>query len=107
MSVTYFKPGRPIAEESLPTVSEHLRQLARILNNTVAGQDNSSLAITLDGTVTTITDPRISAQTCLHLMPTSAAAAAALTSLWITCTKQQAVITGGSAGLTYTASIAG
>lgn len=107
MTITYFPLSRPPAQETMLDEAQHRRNLAHAVNLTMAGQDNSSFTVTLDGAITVVSDPRLSIQTCLSLMPTSAAAAAAIPSLWIVCEKGTATINGGSAGLIYTVSIAG
>ena len=107
MTTVYFPLGRPVVNEAMPDETQHRREIARSLNLVMSGRDNSSMSLTLDGATTTVFDPRISVQTAITLMPTSAAAAAALPSLWIVCTKGEAVIHGGSAGLTYTMGIQG
>lgn len=91
----------------MPDEAQHRRNLAHAVNLTMAGQDNSTFTVTLDGPITLVVDPRISIQTVITLMPTSAAAAAALPTMWFFCAKGEATIHGGSAGLTYTASVAG
>lgn len=106
MSVTYY-PQRTVVPLDLPDADTHRRDLARATNLLLAGHNNATIGLTLDGATTVLTDPRVSLQTCLQLMPTSAAAAAALPSLWIVCEKGQATINGGSAGLTYTAALTG
>lgn len=110
MSVTYFNE-RPVAQEQMPNLEAHLRNLAQTANSSMRGLDNTSFQITLaaGATSTTIQDPRLSLQTSINLMPTTADAAALIPSIWITCTKGMAVINHGAAAgdCIYTASIAG
>lgn len=110
-ATTYFA-GRPIVQEYMQDEGQHRREMARVVNNLVRGLNNSSMSVTLksSATTTTITDPRISLQTCMTLMPTTADAAAALATTYVTCSKGQAVITHVSntqTDRTFTVSISG
>lgn len=107
MTIVYFPLSRPPAQETMLDEAQHRRNLAHAVNLTMAGQDNSTMMLTLDGATTVVSDPRISLQTVCTLMPTTAAAAAALPSMWVACSKGEATIHGGSVGLTYTLGIQG
>lgn len=106
MTQAYFA-GRPMVNETLPDEHQHRRELARAVNANTMGYNNTTLSLTLDGATTTIIDRRISLQTAVLLMPTSAAAAAAKPALWVTCSKGQAVIHAGVVGATFTAVLIG
>lgn len=97
MAVSYF-PGRPLAQEYMPDAVQHRRDLARTANQAMRGLVNTTMSVTLtaSATSTTIKDPRISLQTCMALMPTTANAAAALATTYVVCSAGQAVITHAS-----------
>ena len=111
MSVTLF-PAHPSVEADLPNERQHRRQIAKVLRSAMRGQLNCSLSVTLteSATTTTITDARISTQTCISLMPTTANAANALATTYITCTQGSATITHASdtsTDRTFTAALIG
>jgi hypothetical protein len=91
MSVTTY-PARPAVQPDLADSRAHRRDLARATNLLLAGHNNATMAVTLatGAATTTITDPRISAQTAVILVPTTADAAAEHP--WVTVSKGQAVI---------------
>lgn len=90
--------GYPGVAESLPNEKDHRRAIAQTLNNTIQGKLNAVTSITLavSATTTTITDKRIGANTWIGLQPTTADAAAALSTTYVSAQ------TNGSATLTHT-----
>jgi hypothetical protein len=92
MSVTYYPP-RPAVPLEQTDSAQHRRALASTTNFLLAGHNSATMAVTLaTGAATTaITDPRISMQTVVAMVP-STADAAAETGRWITVSKGQAVI---------------
>lgn len=83
MTQTYF-PARPLVDEWMPDVGQHIRQIARVLNETQRGHINIGFMTTLtpSATTTVITDARISLQTAVHLSPLTASAAVAYPSIY-------------------------
>jgi len=81
-------------QEELPDDRQHRREIARTVNTLLRGQDNSSMQVTLvaGATQTVVTDARISLQTCVTLMPTTANAAAAIPTTYVVCEKGKATI---------------
>lgn len=100
-AVTYFA-GRGGVQEELADDRQHRREIARTVNLLLRGQDNSSMSVTLaaGATETVVIDPRISLQTCVTLMPTTADAAAALPTTYVVCEKGKATIYHASSGTT-------
>jgi hypothetical protein len=84
MTQTYY-PGREFAQEDMPEVRQHVRQIARLLNVGLRGQLNGTMSVTLTAgaTTTTVTDARISLSTVPLFVPTTANAAAALATLYV------------------------
>lgn len=77
-------------------IEEWTRKVAEVANSLRDGKINtvSTVTLTANTTTTTITDPRISANTFIGLMPTTATAQTAMGAGWrIACTEGQAVIT--------------
>lgn len=68
---------------------EHTRRIARAVNNMMQGKINAIGTVTLTaGSATTIySDPRISSNSYLGFMPTTANAAAALAGLYVSATQ--------------------
>lgn len=64
----------------------HRREIAGVLNNVLQGKLNNTgtLTITANAASTTLTDPRIGANSAVLLMPRTANAAAALASTYFT-----------------------
>lgn len=80
--VTAFPP----VPEVLPDVKEHLRKLARGINSLLQGRMNAKTTVTLTAgaTTTTLQDARITVDSFVGLMPTTANAAAALSTTYVT-----------------------
>lgn len=70
--------GRPRVSEFQPDEGQHRRQIARALNEALAGRLDCTKLVTLteDVTTTTVTDARININTAVLAMPTTANAAA-------------------------------
>lgn len=81
MSVVQFQ-GRPSVPISSSDQKQHLEQIARAARQVMRGQINCTLELTLDASVATtpIIDSRISIQTHIGFMPTTADAATELAS---------------------------
>lgn len=64
----------------------HRRQIAVVVNNLLSGKMNNTgdLTITANAATTTLTNPRIGANSTILLMPTTANAAAALGGIYFT-----------------------
>jgi hypothetical protein len=96
MTVAYPILGRRTVLEYMPDETAHRRDMARAVNELMAGHNNASLDVTLDpgAAFTTITDPRISIATAVVMVPAtlSAAAAVAAGTLYVTPTKGVATI---------------
>ena len=92
--------GYPLAPLLLSDEKEHRRQLATLLNNTIKGKLNAVTSVTLaaSSTTTTITDARIGPNTFIGLEPTTANAASARASLYVSAR------TKGSATLAHASS---
>lgn len=104
--------GRPGVLLSFPDEANHRRQLARGINRLTEGHFNGTLFVTLDPgvTTTTVTDSRISQQTCASFMPQTATAAAEVPTLYATCTNGSLTINHTNSGVTdrtYTMGIFG
>lgn len=86
--------GRPSVQTTARDERAHREQIARAVNNAMRGHLNCTLQLTLDAgvTTTTITDERISAQTFLGLMPTTANAAAAVATTYVVPSNGAAVV---------------
>lgn len=111
MTTTYFA-ARPSVQESMEDTKQHVREIARVVNSLVRGQDGSSMSVTLtpSAATTSIIDSRISLQTCVSMMPTTADAAAALATTYITCAAGVATINHANntqSDRTFTVSIHG
>lgn len=93
-------PARPAVQVSFgvntdPAANaEHRRQIAQAVNRLNQGHLNCVLFLTLDSnaTSTTITDARISKQTCIAFQPQTANAAAAVATTYAVCTNGSAVV---------------
>lgn len=104
--------ARPSVEIDMPDERRHRKELARVLNLVARGWMNVALFVTLDPGVatTTVIDARISAQTAAILCPTSANAAAAIPTTWVTCTNGEMVIhhaNNGQTNRTFTVGLIG
>lgn len=66
--------------------SRHLREIATVVNNILKGKLNVSgtFTATAASATTTLTDPRIGANSCVLVMPQTAHAAAELATLYFT-----------------------
>ena len=109
---TTYPAGRRLAQEYMPDEKQHRRELARAVNQAMVGHTNTTLFVTLTASAatTTITDSRISLQTCVALMPQTANAAAALATTYTTCGKGVATINHANntqADRTFTVAIQG
>ncbi len=107
-----YPAGRQLVPEFMPDEAVHRRQLARAVNQAMTGHTNTTLFVTLtvSAASTTITDARISLQTCVSLMPQTANAAAALATTYTTCAKGVATINHANntqADRTFTVAIQG
>lgn len=73
------------------------RQIVEWINRLLSGRLNASTTVTLtaNATSTTLTDPRISIESFIGFMPTTATAALAMTALYVSAR------TSGSATLTH------
>lgn len=83
---TPFK-GTPSVVEYLGDEREHRALIARTANLALGGKINATTSVTLNpsATTTTLSDPRISADSTVHLMPqTSAAATAFAAGIYVT-----------------------
>jgi len=93
--------GFPSVPEYAPNDVEHRRKLAKAINGLLSGRLNAvtTLTLTAGAASTTITDDRITPNSFIGLMPTTANAATALSTTYIpTATKISANGTGvGSA----------
>lgn len=78
-----MRPSVPLTWHSAP---EHLRLLAAAINDILIGRGNATGTLTIAASVgtTTLTDLRIGPDTCIALMPTTANAAAALATTYVT-----------------------
>ena len=85
---------------SIPDTGQHLRLVSTSLNNTINGKLNSTGTITLtaSATSTTLTDARISGNSVILFMPTTANARTALNGLHVSARAD------GSATLTHASS---
>lgn len=74
---------------------EDLRQMSQVINEVQKGKTNNvnTITLTVSVTTTTITDSRISIQSVISLMPTTANSAAAVTTTFIVPTTGSATIT--------------
>jgi hypothetical protein len=85
---------------SIPDTGQHLRLVSTSLNNTINGKLNSTGTITLtaSATSTTLTDARISGNSVILFMPTTANGRTALNNLFVSARSN------GSATLTHASS---
>ena len=98
-----YGQGRPLAQEYMPDIRAHLKQLAHVTNGAMFGQTNNSMQVTLNpsATSTTIVDSRISIQTAVQMIPMTAhAATAQLAGIYVIPSAGQAVIHHASAAAT-------
>lgn len=81
MNTGYLPPP-----QFMPNEVEHRRQLAQAITTTQQGKLNAvtNVTLTASATSTTLTDTRIGASTFIELMPTTATAATAKASVYIT-----------------------
>lgn len=93
MTISY-PPARMALQFTSGNPDQQLRTAAEVVNSMLAGKLNTTIFVTLDpGVATTaVQDARISAQTTAAFCPTSANAAAAIPTLWVTPTNKQLVI---------------
>lgn len=79
--------GRPAVQLSNPDAADHRRQIAQAVNRINQGHFNCTLFVTLvaNAATTTVTDSRISAQTCASFQPQTAHAAAEVPTLYAVC----------------------
>jgi hypothetical protein len=82
--------GLPKGFDPVPEIiadeQNHRRLLARALNRTIAGKLNCTFAaftLNANATTTTLTDSRIYATSYIDFMPTTANAASARASIWV------------------------
>lgn len=77
---------------------EHRRQISNVVNRILDGATNAvgSVTLTENSTTTTLNDIRIGVNSRILLMARTATAAAEMTSLYITPTKESATITHSS-----------
>ena len=94
--------GHPGVQVSFPNEKDHRRQIAQLANRLNQGQMNCTLIVTLDPDVTqtTVTDSRISSQTCVIFSPQTADAAAAIPTTSAVCTNGALVISHASSAET-------
>lgn len=80
--------GFPGVAKLLPDEKEHRRQIAQMLNDQVnRGKFNCTVSVTLavsPATTTTLTDERIGYGSYIDFMPTTASAATAKASIYVT-----------------------
>lgn len=90
----------PTVPLSIPDTGQHLRLVSTSLNNTINGKLNSTGIITLtaSSTTSTLTDARISGNSVILFMPTTANARTALNGLHVSARAD------GSATLTHASS---
>tara|TARA_R100001086_G_scaffold123233_1_gene63474 strand:+ start:319 stop:648 length:330 start_codon:yes stop_codon:yes gene_type:complete len=90
----------PTVPLSIPDTSQHLRLVSTSLNNTIDGKLNSTGTITLTASATssTLTDARISGNSVILFMPTTANGRTALNTLHVSARAS------GSATLTHASS---
>lgn len=64
----------------------HLREIAGVLNNVLKGKLNctGTFTVTANAATTTLSDPRIGANSVIHVMPQTAHAAAEIGTLYFT-----------------------
>lgn len=74
------------ARKNYRDLNEATEELATILDSTIQGKlDNQdSVTLTTGSATTTVTDPRVSIDSVVFFMPTTANAATELTSLYVT-----------------------
>lgn len=102
--MTSGNPGFLGIPEVAVDQKEHNRRLARTLNGVLQGKLNALGTVTLGAGVatTTFSDPRITSNSFLGFMPTTANAAAALSTLYVTnTTSATGSQTTGSATLNH------
>jgi hypothetical protein len=82
--------GFPGVAEVVSDITEHLRQIARVINTILRGKLNAVGTITLTASAisTTLTDDRIGAESHIDFMPTTANAATAKASIFVDGRKQ-------------------
>lgn len=77
----------PTAPKNPPQGYEknYMTQLVNVINNIMQGKMNitGDVTLTASAATTTVTDPRVSPNTAVDLMPTTANAATAKASAWI------------------------
>ena len=87
----------PIAPMDWPGADrEWSRKLAEVMNNIILGRTNNTGTVTLtaNDTTTTIADKRLGPKSVITFMPTTANAAAAMTSIYVSSRgKQTATVT--------------
>lgn len=85
---------------SIPDTGQHLRLVSTSLNNTINGKLNSTgtIILTASATSTTLTDARISGNSVIMFMPTTANGRTALNGLHVSARAD------GSATLTHASS---
>jgi len=87
----------PTAPQDWPELNrEWVRKVAEILNNVMLGRTNNTGTVTLtaNDTTTTIADKRLGPKSVLTFMPTTANAATAMTSIYVSSRgKQTATLT--------------
>ena len=90
----------PTVPLSIPDTAQHLRLVSASLNNTINGKLNSTGTITLRAsqTTTTLTDARISGNSVILFMPTTANGSTAFSGLHVSARSN------GSATLTHASS---
>lgn len=99
--------GTSLAYQAVPEVGtdekEHRRRLARSINSVLQGKLNavSTVTLTANSATTTLTDDRITPNSFIGFMPTTANAAAALTNLYVSNRISTNGTTIGNATLTH------
>ena len=97
-------PGFLGVPETAVDQKEHLRRVARAINGVLQGKLNALATVTLtaNSAATTFSDPRITSNSFLGFMPTTANAAAALAGLYVSATQAPTgTMTAGTATLNH------
>lgn len=96
-------PGLPGVPEVGVNDVEHRRRLARAINSLLQGKLNSVTTVTLTAgaATTTLTDARITTNSFIGFMPTTANAAAALANLYVSNRMTSNGNVAGNATLTH------
>lgn len=96
-------PGFPNAPEVGVNDVEHRRKLAKVINALMQGKMNAVTTVTLtaNAATTTLTDARITINSFIGFMPTTANAAAAIATLYVSNRMTSNGTVSGNATLTH------